>query len=88
VRQRDLAGLQAGLVGDVALGGEGEPDGRVLGLVVLEQVLLGGLVGALLGRLLDVREQRLGRLEGLGQPSQYSGGGCARDACDCGRLRT
>jgi hypothetical protein len=67
VRQGDLAGLQAGLVGDVTLGGEGQPDG--LGdrlLVILEQVALGRLVGLLLRSLLDVCEQRLGRLQGLG----------------------
>jgi hypothetical protein len=66
VRQGDLAGLQAGLVGNVALGGQVEPDGLGRGLgIVLEQVALGRLAGLLLRGLLDVREEGLGRLEGL-----------------------
>ena len=34
VRERDLAGLQAGLVGDVALGAQGEPDGRLCDILL------------------------------------------------------
>ena len=77
VRQGDLAGLEAGLVRDVALGGQGEPDGRLvdvgLALGVVEDVLLGGLVRLLLGGLFDVREQGLGGFEGLwgGQVSDW-----------------
>ena len=73
VRQGDLAGLQAGLVGDVALGGQGQPDGGVLQgvfdvvvVVALEEVALGGgVVCFLLGGLLDVCEQSFGGFEGL-----------------------
>ncbi len=59
VRQRNLAGLQAGLVGNVALGGQRQPDGRLGGeafLVVFigEQVALVGGLGGFLGGLLDV----------------------------------
>ena len=72
VRQGDLAGLQAGLVGDVALGGEGQPDGGVLQgvldvvvIVAEEAALGGGVVCFLLGGLLDVCEQCFGGFESL-----------------------
>lgn len=59
VRQRDLAGLQLGLVGNVALGRQRQPDGGLGGetaLVVLigEQIALRGRLGGFLGGLLDV----------------------------------
>lgn len=67
VREDDLAGLEAVGVGDVALRGEGQPDGGAGEVVfgVGEEVLLAGLL-RLGGRgLLDVGEQRLGCLQGL-----------------------
>lgn len=70
VRQDDLAGLEAGLVGDVALGGQVEPDGLLNGLVVVvEEVAFCGLGGLVLGQLVDVREEGLGGFEGLSSVS-------------------
>jgi hypothetical protein len=70
VRQADLAGLQARLVDDVALGRQRQPDGRLLGgllaALVVEEVALGRLLGLLLGCLLDVCDERLGGFQGLG----------------------
>ena len=68
VRQDDLAGLQALLVDNVLLGGEDEPDGDILGLVVVgvgEQALLlfGGRLGLDIG--LDLFHEGLGSAQGL-----------------------
>ena len=71
VRQHNLARVQLGLVGNVALRRQRQPDGRlgrVLLVVIGEQALLGRRVlRRLLGRLFDVRKQGLGGFEGLRQ---------------------
>jgi hypothetical protein len=59
VRERDLAGLQTGLVDDVALGGQVEPDGNVRVFIVVEEVALARLFSLLLGSLLDVCQKGL-----------------------------
>ena len=57
----DLVRLEALGVADEALGGQGQPDGRLAARLVLEQILL--VRGLLL--LLDEGQKRLGGLEGL-----------------------
>jgi hypothetical protein len=59
VRKGDLAGLQTGLVDDVALGGQVEPDGGAGVLIVVEEVVLASLFHLLLGSLLDVCQKSL-----------------------------
>jgi hypothetical protein len=59
VRERDLAGLQTGLVDDVALGGQVKPDGNVRVFIVVEEVALARLFSLLLGSLLDVCQKGL-----------------------------
>lgn len=61
VRQRDLAWLEACLVGDVALGCQRQPDGRLVGetfvgvvFIIFEEVALGGCFRGFLGGFLDV----------------------------------
>lgn len=64
----DLAGLETGLVDDVALSGQGEPDGqvgRVLIIVILEKVALSGLGSLFLGGLFDVSQKGFGGFKGL-----------------------
>jgi hypothetical protein len=66
VRQRDLARLQAGLVGDVALGRERQPDCLFrVAVVVFEKVALGRGLGLFLGGLFDVCEEGFGGFESL-----------------------
>jgi len=71
VRKGDLGWLQPVGVDDVALGGEGHPDGgfgegkAAIVLDLVEDIFLLACFRFLLGSLLDVAEESLGRLEGL-----------------------
>lgn len=64
--QDNLARLQTGLVGNVTLGGEVQPD-RCLGgiVVVAEEIFLAAFFRLLGGSLFDVREKGFGSLDGL-----------------------
>lgn len=81
VGEDDLGGLQLLGVVDVSLGGDGQPDGGLgdgEGFVVvgdIEDVLFGGVGGVVLGRLLDVCQERFGRFQCLPTVLVSRGGG-------------
>jgi hypothetical protein len=75
VWQGNLAGLETGVVADVALRGERQPDRR-LGLWLIgigQEILLLAIV--LRGSLLDVGEKRFGCLENLIVPLELERSG-------------
>ena len=60
MREGDLARLETGLVGDMALGGQVKPDRNVCRIfIVVEEVALARLFDLLLGSLLDMRQKGL-----------------------------